>query len=118
MPPNTDAVPHHALDHADVVGPPRRVVCYSHQRVLARGSVCSHNHAGVVIRYFLARPLEQLCVYGWREGPRRAARRRGLVGGEFETDKYPVLRKQLLNPGCPCGAQIRRQRAEKLSILA
>ena len=114
VPPHTHAIPHHALDHTNVVGPPWCVVRYSHQRAFPRTAIRSYHHAVRVVRYLLARPLEQLRVYGGWERPRWAARGSGFVRGELETDEHAVLceeRGDTLRPG---RAQVGRQRAEEL----
>jgi hypothetical protein len=118
VPPQAHAVPHHALDHAHIVCPPRHVVRYSLQCALAWAPIRSHRHACLVIRYLLAGPLQQLRVYRGRQRPRRTARGRGLVRWELETDEHAVGREELRDVFSPLRAQGQWECAEKLSMSA
>ena len=67
VPPHTHTISHHALDHTNIMRPLRRIMRNSHQRSLPSRSICGDHNTTLVIRYLLARPLEQLEMYGWWE---------------------------------------------------
>ena len=105
MPPDTHTVPNHALDHTSVVRPPRCIVRNSHQRSFTSLSICGNYNTALIIRYLLARSLEQLQMYGRWERVWRAARRSGLVRGKLKTDEYPGRCEEGRDSLCPGWSQ-------------
>lgn len=111
MPPNTNTVPHNALDHTNIMRPPRRIMRDPDQRIRPRLPLCSNYYASLVIRYLCARLFQQLRVYCRWERPRWTARGCGFVGWKLEADEFPVLCEKAGDALCPCWAQGGRERA-------
>jgi hypothetical protein len=63
------------------------------QRIFALFPVRSHDYAVIIVRYILARALQELLVNSWWEGPRRTARGGWLVRWELETNENTVGRE-------------------------
>ena len=84
------------------------------QRSLAFPALRRNNHARLIIRDLLARPLEQLRMHSGWQRPRRPARGSGFVSGKLKADEDAVLGEEGRDAGSPLGAERRGQGAKEL----
>lgn len=113
MSPDTHGIPHNPIRQTNAMRPLRRIMRHPHQRILCLWSLRRHNNLLVIIRYLITRPFEQLGVYSRGQRPWWAARGRGFVSWEFETDEYAVggLFEQRHGSEGPFGTQLGREGA-------
>lgn len=87
MLPDADPIRHLAIDDSHLVRPRRFPMCQFQQRLRALRPVRLQRPLLVIVRYLLARSLEQLIVYNGRQCPRWAAGLGRLMRGKFKADQ-------------------------------